>query len=59
VASCTQNPGANSCSTNPTTGAISCTGPVSTSSRGLHLFEVTSLDSGGNQNVDLVIYNVH
>jgi hypothetical protein len=59
VASCTQNPGANSCSTNPTTGAISCTGPVNTSSRGLHLFEVTSLDSGGNQNVDLVIYNVH
>lgn len=59
VASCTQTTGKQaSCSTNPTTGAITCTGSVPTSSKGLQIFEVTSLDSGQNQNVDLVIYNV-
>jgi hypothetical protein len=59
VASCTQVTGTQtSCSTNPSTGAISCTGSVPTTKKGLQLFEVTSLDSGQNQNVDLVIYNV-
>ncbi len=59
VASCTQGTGnQTSCSTNPTTGAITCTGSVPTSKKGLQIFEVTSLDSGQNQNVDLVIYNV-
>ena len=60
VASCTQATGTQNspCSTNPTTGAISCTGTVPTSSKGLQIFEVTSLDSGQNQNVDVVIYDV-
>ena len=59
VATCTQGTGTQaSCSTNPNTGAMTCTGTVPTSPRGLHLFEVTSVDSGGNQNANIVIYNV-
>ena len=59
VASCKQGTGTQtSCSTNANTGAISCTGTVPTSSRGLQIFEVTAVDSGQNQNVDVVIYDV-
>jgi len=60
VATCTQGTGTQaSCSTNPTTGAMTCTGTVATSPKGLHLFEVTSTDSGGNQNANIVIYDVN
>ncbi|MGA7515234.1 MAG: L-type lectin-domain containing protein, partial [Candidatus Sulfotelmatobacter sp.] len=61
VASCTQGTGTQtpgSCVTNPTTGAITCSGTVPTSSKGLQVFEVTAIDSGGNQNLDAVIYDV-
>ena len=40
------------------TGGRACTGTVDTSSKGLHTFVVTAIDSGGNQNLDAVIYNV-
>lgn len=60
AASCTQATGTqNSCSfTPPPGGGLSCTGTVPTSTKGLHLFTVTAIDSGGNQNVDAVAYNV-
>jgi len=45
--SCTQN-----------SSGLSCTGTVDTSSKGLHLFTVIGDDSGGNQNANIVIYNV-
>lgn len=63
AASCTQSelPSApsntNSCSS-PGPGGITCTGPVDTSTLGLHTFVVTAIDSGGNQNLDAVIYDV-
>ena len=61
AASCTQsqapnNITANSCST--TSNGLTCTGAVDTSVLGLHVFQVTALDSGGNANVNVVIYNV-
>jgi Bacterial lectin len=62
-ATCTQSellrPGynTNSCSALP--GPQSCTGPVDTATVGLHSFIVTSIDSGGNTNVQAVIYNVN
>jgi len=46
----------NSCTALP--GPQSCTGPVDTTAIGLHSFLVTSIDSGGNTNVQAVIYNV-
>jgi hypothetical protein len=62
AASCRQSQSPNlhntsSCGPN-TSGVISCTGGVDTSVKGLHLFTVTSKDSGGNVNANLVIYNV-
>jgi hypothetical protein len=57
VASCTQSTGTQySCT--PTSTGLTCTGSVDTSTRGLHKFLVTAIDSGGNQNLDLVFYNV-
>jgi len=60
AATCTQATGTqNSCSfTAPPGGGLSCTGTVPTSKKGLQLFTVTGVDSGGNQNIDIVIYNV-
>jgi hypothetical protein len=40
------------------TGGLACTGSVNTSTKGLHTFVVTAIDSGGNQNLNAVIYNV-
>jgi len=37
---------------------LSCTGGVDTSATGLHAFQVNALDSGGNANIQIVIYNV-
>ncbi|MGA9800637.1 MAG: L-type lectin-domain containing protein [Terriglobales bacterium] len=62
VASCTQNQSPNknntsSCS--PVNGnPITCTGTFDISTKGLHTFTVTSKDSGGNLNANIVIYNV-
>ena len=62
IATCTQSElppaksNANSC--NPQNGQLVCTGPVDTSTLGLHAFFVTGDDSGGNQNVQMVIYKV-
>jgi Legume lectin domain len=62
AASCTQSEllrsgfNTNSCTSSP--GQISCTGPVDTTTTGLHTLVVTAIDSGGNTNVQLVIYNV-
>jgi hypothetical protein len=62
VASCTQSQlprapsNANSCTSSP--GRLTCSGPVDTSTKGLHTFFVTAIDSGGNTNVNAVIYNV-
>ena len=39
-------------------GTISCTGTVDTSVKGLHVFTVTSKDTGGNVGANAVIYNV-
>jgi hypothetical protein len=60
ASSCTQATGKQaSCSfTPPPGGGLSCTGSVPTSNKGLQLFTVTGVDSGGNQNIDIVIYNV-
>lgn len=62
TASCTQATGTQtSCSTltPPPGGGLSCKGTVPTSKKGLQLFTVTGVDSGGNQNIDIVIYNVN
>lgn len=62
VASCTQSelirPGftTNSCTAVP--GALNCTGQLDTTARGLHTLVVTAIDTGGNTNVNLVLYNV-
>jgi Bacterial lectin len=61
VASCTQSQAPNknnasSCVSN--SGGISCTGGVDTSVLGLHVFQVLAKDSGGNVNINLVLYNV-
>jgi len=65
VASCTQSqlPNKNNtpatCSSPMFVGGISCTGGgVDTSTAGLHAFSVTGVDSGGNVNINTVIYNV-
>jgi hypothetical protein len=61
VASCTQNqaPNPNNLTQNP--GCVlgsACSGGVDTSVRGLHVFTVTSKDSGGNVGANVIIYNV-
>lgn len=57
AAVCTQATGTqNSCT--QTSSGLTCTGTVVTSTKGLHIFEVTGIDSGGNQNLNAVIYNV-
>jgi hypothetical protein len=62
IATCTQSElppaksNANSC--NLQNGQLVCTGPVDTSTLGLHAFFVTGDDSGKNQNVQMVIYKV-
>jgi len=63
AASCKQSIGTQNspCTFTPVgnqTGGLACTGTVPTSSKGLHAFVVTAIDSGGNQNLDAVIYNV-
>jgi len=65
VASCSQSqfPNKNntpaSCSSPTFVGGISCTGGgVDTSTPGLHVFTVTGVDTGGNVNVNAVLYNV-
>jgi len=57
AATCTQYSGTQTSCTTSASG-ISCTGTVDTSSKGLHTFLVVSTDSGGNQNANLVVYNV-
>jgi hypothetical protein len=62
AASCTQSElppapsNTNSCT--QTSSGLVCTGPVDTSTKGLHTFVVTAIDSGGNQNVNAVVYTV-
>jgi hypothetical protein len=61
AASCKQNSGTPaSCTfTPPPGGGQSCTGgTVDTSSKGLHAFVVTAIDSGQNQNLQIVPYIV-
>jgi len=61
AASCKQNSGTPaSCTfTSPPGGGLSCTGgTVDTSSKGLHAFVVTAIDSGQNQNLQIVPYSV-
>jgi len=61
AASCKQNSGTPaSCTfTSPPGGGLSCTGgTVDTSSKGLHAFVVTAIDSGQNQNLQIVPYTV-
>jgi hypothetical protein len=55
AASCTQSSGTQS-SCQPSANGISCTGTVNTSTPGPHTFGVTAIDSGGNQNVQEVLY---
>jgi hypothetical protein len=57
AASCTQATGTQTSCTQNSNG-LSCTGTVDTSHKGLQIFTVTGIDSGGNQNIGLVIYNV-
>ena len=57
AASCKQATGTQTTCTQGSNG-LSCTGTVETSSRGLHLFTVTGDDFGGNQNINVVVYNV-
>jgi hypothetical protein len=57
AATCTQKTGTQT-SCNQTGSGLACTGSVDTSSRGLHAFTVTAIDSGGNTNVAAVVYNV-
>jgi hypothetical protein len=49
----------NSCTSSNVSGVISCTtGTFDLSVKGLHVFTVTSKDTGGNVGANLVIYNV-
>jgi Bacterial lectin len=65
--SCTQSTGTQTGCTytavpgpGPGGGGLACTGTFTTpSKKGLYLFTVTAVDSGGNQNVDAVIYGVN
>lgn len=61
VASCTQSQAPNPSNKTQTPGCIPgqvCTGGVDTSVKGLHVFQVRAVDSGGNVNVNVVVYNV-
>jgi Legume lectin domain len=58
AASCTQATGTENLPCTQTGSGLSCTGTVDTSTRGVHLFTVTGIDSGGNTNVAVVLYNV-
>jgi hypothetical protein len=58
AATCTQSTGVENLPCNQTGSGLSCTGSVDTSTRGLHTFVVTGIDSGGNTNVNAVLYNV-
>ncbi|MGH9501341.1 MAG: L-type lectin-domain containing protein [Terriglobales bacterium] len=59
---CTQsqvpNKNNSSCSATNNGGVISCTGTFDLSVKGVHLFTVTSKDSGGNVGANIVLYNV-
>jgi len=57
AAVCSQLSGTQTSCTQGSNG-LSCTGTVDTSTRGLHMFTVVGDDSGGNQNANVVIYNV-
>ena len=57
AAVCTQATGTQTSCTQNSSG-LSCTGTVDTSKSGLHIFTVTGIDSGGNQNLNAVIYNI-
>ncbi len=57
AATCTQSSGTQSSCTQTSSG-LSCTGTVDTSTKGKHTFLVTAIDSGGNQNLDAVVYTV-
>jgi hypothetical protein len=62
AATCSQSQAPNrnnsSCSVTNNSGVISCTGTYDLSVRGLHVFTVTSKDTGGNVGANVVIYNV-
>lgn len=61
VASCTQNQAPNPTNQTQANGCVPgqvCSGGVDTSVKGLHAFQVTAKDSGGNVNVNVVIYSV-
>jgi len=62
AASCKQSqaPNLNNsiCSSPNVSGVISCGGTFDLSVRGLHVFAVTSKDTGGNVGANIVIYNV-
>ena len=62
VASCTQSqtPNPNNLGQNPgcVAGSV-CTGKFDVSVKGIHVFTVTAKDTGGNVNVNVVVYNVH
>ncbi|HTR22545.1 MAG TPA: L-type lectin-domain containing protein [Terriglobales bacterium] len=57
AAVCSQLTGTQTACTQNSNG-LSCTGTVDTSSRGLHVFTAVGIDSGGNQNANVVVYNV-
>jgi hypothetical protein len=62
AASCKQSQAPNlnnsSCSSSNVSGVISCSGTFDLSAKGLHVFTVTSKDTGGNVGANIVIYNV-
>jgi legume-like lectin family protein len=58
AASCIQSSGVENLPCTQTGNGLACTGTVDTSTRGLHTFAVTGIDSGGNVNINAVIYNV-
>jgi hypothetical protein len=61
VASCTQTQAPNTSNRTQTPGCVLgnvCTGGVDTATKGLHAFTVKATDSGGNVNVNVVVYNV-
>jgi hypothetical protein len=57
AATCTQSTGTQTSCTQTASG-LSCTGSVPTSTKGKNTFQVTAIDSGGNQNVESVTYTV-
>ncbi|MGA3211079.1 MAG: L-type lectin-domain containing protein, partial [Terriglobales bacterium] len=62
VASCAQSElpqaASNTNVCNPVSGTLQCSGPADTSTLGQHTFLVTAIDSGGNTNVQAVVYTV-